>query len=99
MEAPPRSGGRGPAAAVWFSRDVGMIAPSSQSSSTRAGFLAAVRASGLLSDEQFQDAVERLSADARTDRAAAAAALIAAGLLTQFQAERLLSGRSGGFVL
>ena len=75
-----------------------MIAPSSKSSSPRAGFLAAVRASGLLSDEQFQDAVARLSADARTGRAAAAA-LVATGVLTRFQAERLLAGRPGGFVL
>jgi serine/threonine-protein kinase len=75
-----------------------MIAPSSQSSPPRAGFLAALQASGVLSDEQFQDAVTRLSTDARTDRDAAAA-LVAAGVLTRFQAERLLTGRSGGFVL
>ncbi|HET6572656.1 MAG TPA: serine/threonine-protein kinase [Fimbriiglobus sp.] len=75
-----------------------MIAPSSKPSSPRAGFLAAVRASGLLSDEQFRSTVAGLPADAQTGRAAAVA-LVAAGVLTLFQAERLLAGRTGGFVL
>ena len=75
-----------------------MIAPSSQSTSTRAEFLATVQSSGVLSDEQLQDALTRLPADARTGRDAAKA-LVAAGVLTRFQAERLLSGRSGEFVL
>lgn len=75
-----------------------MIAPGSQSSPPRASFLAAVRASGLLSDEQFRDAVAGLPASARTGRDAAAA-LVAARVLTRFQADRLLSGRTGGFVL
>ena len=75
-----------------------MIAPSSKPSLPRAGFLDAVRASGLLTDEQFARAADDLPADARTGRDAAAA-LVAAGVLTRFQADRLLAGRTGGFVL
>ncbi len=75
-----------------------MIAPNGTPPIPRAGFLAVLKASGLLDEPQFLRAVADLPADARTGRDAAQA-LVAAGLLTKFQADRLLAGRADGFVV
>lgn len=64
--------------------------------SDRTALLDALRASELLSPGLFSKAVTA----ARSGSAAeAAAALVAAGLLTRFQADRLLAGRTDGFHL
>jgi serine/threonine-protein kinase len=57
-----------------------------------------VRAAGILTPSQFNKA-RALALGAPDSAAAAAAALVAAGLLTRFQADRLLAGRTDGFVL
>jgi serine/threonine protein kinase len=75
-----------------------MIAPNGTPSLPRAGFLAVLKASGLLDGPQFLRAVADLPPDAGTGREAAQA-LVAAGLLTKFQADRLLAGRADGFVV
>lgn len=62
-----------------------------------AGFQAAVRSSGVLSDSQL-DRAARSFATARSS-ADAAKALVGLGLLTPFQAERLLKGKPNGLVL
>jgi serine/threonine-protein kinase len=62
----------------------------------RAALLDALRAADLLSPGQFTRAVSLTRAGSAAD---AAAALVAAGLLTRFQADRLLAGRSDGFHL
>ena len=63
----------------------------------RHAFLSNVRRSGLLSDADLARVSERLPA---SDRGRVAArALVELGLLTRFQAERLLAGRTAGFVL
>ena len=66
--------------------------------SHRVALLAAVEASGLLTPAQFAKAAAALPPDAAT-AVAVAAALVAAGHLTRFQADRLLAGRTDGFVL
>jgi serine/threonine-protein kinase len=75
-----------------------MIAPNGTPPIPRTGFLAVLRASGLLAEPQFLRAVSALPADAQTGREAAQA-LVAAGVLTRFQADRLLAGRADGFVI
>jgi serine/threonine-protein kinase len=63
----------------------------------RQAFLANVRQSGLLSAEQLSEAERKVPAHVRGR--AAARTLVEAGLLTRFQAERLLAGRTAGFLL
>src|SRR5438093_13760551 len=63
----------------------------------RQTFLENLRQSGLLGDRELRDAVRRLPA---TDGGRATARLlIKQGLLTKFQAEMLLAGRTSGFQL
>jgi serine/threonine protein kinase len=64
----------------------------------RSAFLAAVQGSGLLTPTQFAKASESLPTEART-AAGAADFLVRAGFLTRFQADRLLAGRTDGFVI
>lgn len=64
----------------------------------RAALLDALRASGLLTAGQSTKAAAALPPDATTAEQAARA-LVAAGYLTHFQADRLLAGRTDGFVL
>ena len=64
----------------------------------RAALLAAVQASGLLTPAQMVRASAALPPDATT-APAAAQFLVATGFLTPFQTERLLAGRSDGFIL
>jgi serine/threonine-protein kinase len=60
-------------------------------------FLERVRSSGLISPEELQKALEGLP---ETDRGKVVArALVERGLLTKFQAERLLAGKTGGFLI
>jgi eukaryotic-like serine/threonine-protein kinase len=63
----------------------------------RQTFLANVRQSGLVRAEQLAEAVRGLP-DTNRGRLVARA-LVEAGLLTRFQAERLLAGRTAGFFL
>src|SRR5256885_398866 len=63
----------------------------------RATFVANLRQSGLLDNDVLTDVVARLP---ETDRGRLVArALVERGVLTKFQAERLLAGLTGGFVL
>jgi serine/threonine-protein kinase len=71
--------------------------PSTAPLADRGALLDAVRAAGVLTPGQLNKArALTLGADSAPD---AAAALVAAGLLTRFQADRLLAGRTDGFVL
>jgi serine/threonine-protein kinase len=63
----------------------------------RQTFLGNLRQSGLLTEEQLA-AVEKQLPDSNRGRVAARA-LVELGLLTRFQAERLLIGRTSGFLL
>ncbi|HVS39125.1 MAG TPA: serine/threonine-protein kinase [Gemmataceae bacterium] len=63
----------------------------------RRAFLANVRQSGLLSEEELARAEQELPASPRGRTIARA--FIEKGLLTRFQAERLLVGRTAGFLL
>ena len=65
---------------------------------TRDQFLAAVRAAGLHGERQTARLTEHLTPFQKTAREAADR-LIDGGFLTRFQAERLLSGRTDGFLL
>ena len=62
----------------------------------RAAFLDALRASELLSPAQLSKAVTATRAGSAVE---AAGALVAGGMLTRFQADRLLAGRTDGFHL
>src|SRR5947209_888738 len=63
----------------------------------RKTFLSHLRRSGLLSREEYAAAIDRLP---DTDRARIVARdLVERGVLTRFQAELLLAGRTSGFVL
>jgi serine/threonine-protein kinase len=62
----------------------------------RAALLQAVQAAGILAPAQEKQAAKVATAN---DANAAAEQLVAAGLLTPFQANRLLSGRTDGFIL
>lgn len=75
-----------------------MVASDRASQTTVSGFLAAVRAAGVLTDAQFRRAAASLSRDA-VSAPDAATELVAAGVLTRFQADRLLAGKTGGLVL
>ena len=73
-----------------------MVSPVTDAPITRDAFLEAVRAAAVLTPSQHAKA----RALAPPGPAGSAAdALVAAGLLTQFQADRLLCGRTDGFVL
>ncbi len=68
---------------------------------TPASFLMGIRQSGLLDSKKFDAAVadlERQGID-QQDAAALAAALVKRGVLTDWQAEKLLQGRHKGFML
>ena len=73
-----------------------MPAPPTLAPTDRAAFLDAVRATGLLTAAQLTKARALVQSGSATD---AAKTLVAAGMLTQFQADRLLAGRTDGFVL
>jgi len=60
-------------------------------------FLANLRQSGLLTDQQFSEAESQLPEATRGRHVARK--LVEQGILTRFQAERLLAGRTGGFIL
>src|SRR6266404_6879607 len=63
----------------------------------RETFLARLRASGLMSSAQFQQVYD---VAATSDRGRVLArALVERGLITRFQAQMLLAGRTDGFVL
>jgi serine/threonine-protein kinase len=64
----------------------------------RPAFLDAVAAAGLLSPGQLEKATAALPADAAT-AAQVARYLVQTGVLTAFQADRVLAGRTDGFVL
>jgi serine/threonine-protein kinase len=64
----------------------------------RSALLTAVRNSGLLTPAQLATATKSLPPEART-AARAAECLVAGGYLTRFQADRLLAGRTDGFVI
>ena len=68
-----------------------------QTSVDRQTFLDRVRQSGLLSPKELQDALPRLPESNRGK--SVARGLVDLGLLTKFQAELLLAGRSTGFFL
>ena len=73
-----------------------MPAPAVVAPLDRTGFFDALRASELLSPPQLAKAKTVGGSGSATT---AADALVAAGLLTRFQADRLLAGRTDGFVL
>jgi serine/threonine protein kinase len=64
----------------------------------RQAFLANLRQSGLLTAEQLANAISSLPASAVSGRQVAKA-LFERGVLTRFQAELLLAGRTAGFLL
>ena len=73
-----------------------MVSPVTAAPTDRDAFLAAVRAADILTPNQHAKA----AAVAPTGSAAgAAAALVTAGLVTRFQADRLLAGRTDGFIV
>jgi serine/threonine-protein kinase len=72
--------------------------PSTAPLAGRDEFLAALRAAGVLTPHQFNRA-QALALGTADSAAGAAAALVGAGLLTRFQADRLLAGHADGFVL
>jgi serine/threonine-protein kinase len=74
-----------------------MLAPPLTPIRDRAALLAAVQRAGLLSAKQFDRGVAGLSADA--DAEAAAEHFVQLGLLTRFQAKRVLGGKTDGFFL
>src|SRR4051812_47195950 len=74
-----------------------MPSPAPSAPASRAAFLAAVRAADLLTPAQLARAEEAVASSVNPTYAAHA--LVAAGLLTKFQAGRLLAGRSDGFHL
>ncbi len=73
-----------------------MPAPVTTAPPDSAAFLDAVRATGLLTPTQLNKA-HTLTPTGSS--ASAASALVGAGLLTRFQADRLLAGRTDGFLL
>jgi serine/threonine-protein kinase len=60
-------------------------------------FLAAFRASNLVPEGRFEKVLAKLPSSA-IDARAVAAALVASGTLTRFQADRLLANKPGGFL-
>ncbi|MBN9118560.1 MAG: serine/threonine protein kinase [Planctomycetes bacterium] len=73
-----------------------MPAPAAVAPHDRIGFLDALRASELLSPAQLAKARAVAGTGSAED---VAGTLVVAGLLTRFQADRLLSGRTDGFLL
>jgi serine/threonine-protein kinase len=73
-----------------------MPAPVTEALTSRDAFLEALRATGILTSNQLTKAKALAPAGTAAD---AARALVAAGLLTRFQADRLLIGRTDGFTL
>ncbi len=78
-------------------RDSGKVMTASASSLDRDQFLSAVRASGLLAPEQFERILPALPDTSRGR--VIARKMVELGVLTRFQAERLLAGRTQGFLL
>src|ERR1041385_9072824 len=76
---------------------IGLPAMPASKSTDRQSFLASLRESGLLTGEQLDEAA-RLVPDSNRGRLVARA-LVAKGLLTRFQAEQVLAGRTAGFSL
>jgi serine/threonine-protein kinase len=74
------------------------MTPPAHSLSDTPALLAAVQASGLLTAAELAHAAAAMPPEAGT-ASAAARFLVAAGFLTDFQAERLLAGRTDGFIL
>jgi len=73
-----------------------MVSPTTAAPTDRDAFLEAVRAADILTPHQQTKA----AAVAPSGSAAGtAAALVAAGLVTRFQADRLLAGRTDGFIV
>lgn len=70
----------------------------STTSDVRCAFLEVVRVSGLLTPAQFARAEAAIPLEIAT-KLEAARMLVAAGLLTKFQIERLIAGRTDGFHL
>lgn len=68
---------------------------------TPASFLQGIRQSGLLDSKRFDSVVADLERDGidQRDAAALAEALVQRGVLTEWQAEKLLQGRHKGFML
>lgn len=68
---------------------------------TPASFLMGIRQSGLLDSKKFDAAIADLERDGidQQDAAALAGALVKRGVLTDWQAEKLLQGRHKGFML
>ena len=62
-------------------------------------FLSHLQQSKLLSDEQFERALELLAELGESDAMAAAKALVKAGFITRLHAQRLLEGRTHGFFI
>lgn len=76
-----------------------MLSPTpAHGTAVRDSFLATALAADLIAPAQLPRAEAAIPADAETP-ADAAHALVAAGLLTRFQAERLVAGRTDGFHL
>jgi eukaryotic-like serine/threonine-protein kinase len=73
-----------------------MPAPAAVAPLDRTAFFGALRAAEVLSPAQLAKAKTVAATGSAAD---AASALVAAGLLTPFQADRLLAGRTDGFVL
>jgi serine/threonine-protein kinase len=73
-----------------------MPAPLTLAPTDRSAFLEAVRATGLLTAAQLTRAKTLAHSGSAFE---VAGALVAAGMLTRFQADRLLSGRTDGFFL
>lgn len=74
-----------------------MASPVTAAPTDRDAFLEAVRAADILTPNQQAKATA--VAPAGSAAGAAAAALVAAGLVTRFQADRLLAGRTDGFIV
>ena len=73
-----------------------MASPVTAAPTDRDAFLEAVRAADILTPNQQAKATAVAPAGSA---AGAAAALVAAGLVTRFQADRLLAGRTDGFIV
>lgn len=74
------------------------VSPPTAPALDRTAFLAGVRASGVVAGEKLDRAVDDLPPSARSAREVAEW-WVEVGLLSRYQAERLLVGRSEGFVL
>jgi serine/threonine-protein kinase len=75
-----------------------MTAPALAAVSSRVEFLNAIRTADILTPHQFARAVAALPPSVESAREVAAV-FVQAGVLTKFQADRLLAGHTDGFVL